>query len=206
MSGTIIDRLVVELGLDPKKFGAGAKEAQSRLDKINAAVKKLGIDESKLTEAQKKQFEALRRAATQAQRTTKELQSASSAGADFWDIMGKGAATFGVALSAVALKDMAQQAIQTNAAVSRISATLGMQAGEVDAWRKAVREATGSSGDGVFGTLQRVSDTLAGARFGNGFGDIPRIAALLSRASGGTPLPYIKSNGQPIDPEELLLS
>jgi hypothetical protein len=202
---TIIDSLVVELGLDPKKFAAGQKAAQSRIDKFDAAVKKLGIDETKLDATQKKHLKSLRDIATQSQRTGKELKSAGGAVEDFWATAKSGAMAFGAALGATALGDMARQAITANASVLRLSATLGMQAGEVDAWKKAIREATGSSGDGAFGTLQSISDTLSGARFGKGFGDIPRIAALLSRASG-TPLPFVKANGQPMDPEELLLS
>jgi hypothetical protein len=50
---TVIDSLVVQLGLDPKKFTAGHKEAQSRIEKFDLAIKKLGVERTKAQRAVK---------------------------------------------------------------------------------------------------------------------------------------------------------
>jgi coenzyme F420-reducing hydrogenase delta subunit len=71
MAGTIIDRLVVELNLDGKKFGSGAAEAQSRLEKFRKLVAALGIDEAKLDQKQKLALNSLEKVATQSQRAAR---------------------------------------------------------------------------------------------------------------------------------------
>ena len=206
MTATVIDRLVVELGLDPKKFGTGAKEAQSQIDKFNASVKKLGIDETKLTDVQKKSFNALRDLATQSKRTTKELEATTTAGEEFWGTFKKGALAFGAALGVEALKDLAVQSVNTNAALVRTSATLGMQAKDLDAWVKAIREGTGGTGGGVIGTLARLNSDLGSIPMrGQVPASLTMISSILAR-HGGKPTAWMGRNGQQIQARDLLLS
>ena len=206
MTATIIDRLVVELGLDPKKYGVGVKEATAQADKFDAAVKRLNIDETKLTDTQKKSFNALRELALQSKRTGKELEATASIGEEFWGTFKKGALAFGAALGVEALKDLAVQSVQTNAALSRTSATLGMQAKDLDSWVKAIREGTGGGGGGVIGTLARINSELGGlAQRGQVPTTLTAISAILAR-NGGKPMPFVGRNGQAVPARDLLLS
>ena len=58
---TIIDSLVVTLGLDPAKFGASAKAAIGQTDEITKAIKRLGVEEDKLSDKQKAALDDFRK-------------------------------------------------------------------------------------------------------------------------------------------------
>ena len=204
MSATVIDRLVVELGLDPKKYSAGTADAQARTEKFRKTIAGLGIDETKLDDKQKKGLESLRKVATQSQRTGKELQAAGTAGDEFWSVLKKGAIGFGAALGIVGLQRMMTDTIATNSALARTAPLLGMNAKALDTLNKAVREATGGTGAGVAGTMQGLSDSLQGLASGTIPEGLIQSLAMLSMRSGGPMTALRHPDGSALTPDELL--
>jgi len=204
MSATVIDRLVVELGIDPKKYSAGTADAQARTEKFRKTIAGLGIDETKLDDKQKKGLESLRKVATQSQRTGKELQAAGTAGDEFWSVLKKGAIGFGAALGIVGLQRMMTDTIATNSALARTAPLLGMNAKALDTLNKAVREATGGTGAGVAGTMQGLSDSLQGLASGTIPEGLIQSLAMLSMRSGGPMTALRHPDGSALTPDELL--
>ena len=202
---TVIDSLIVTLGLDPAKFSAGTKDAQSKLEKFNETVKKLGIDEAKLTKGQKEQLDALRKLAVQSEKTKKELAAATTVGDEFWGVMKKGALAFGAAFGVEALRDMGMASIGANAGLLRVSATLGMQGPQLDRWVKAVRALSGGSGEGAAGTLSSLSALAQGATMGDmgAFQSLNRLRYFLGVRTGVN-IPVMKDRTHALGADEIL--
>lgn len=198
MAESVIDRLVVTLGLNPKDFGKGAQQATKDADKFTASIKKLGIDEAKLNTEQKKHLGVLRDLATQSERTKKELGAAGAAGKEFWGILEKGAAGFGAALGIYSLGELAKQAVVTNAALYRTGAVLGMSSRQADMWGKAIRESVSGSAVDALGTLQRLSRLAQMPSLGQGMPrELIEAAARSAAVSGqGMQLPW-DASGKP---------
>ncbi len=201
----IIDSLVVTLDLDPKKFGSGAQAAQKKLTEFNGAIKKLGIDETKLTEQQKRRIDTLRQTEVQTARTGKELKSTETISKGLFSTLEKGALAFGAAMGVYGLKEFAMDAIHSGAALSRLSRTMGMSAQQADTWGKAVSESVGGSAAGALATVQGLSDELNGWQFGGSIDRVNRIVGLIRQATGAK-ITAFGPDGKPRSPQDFLKS
>lgn len=76
MGKTIIDELVVTLGLDPKQFAGKISEATAAQDKFSKGVKALGLKEKELTAEQQQKLTKLREAAAQEDKFNKQRSAA----------------------------------------------------------------------------------------------------------------------------------
>lgn len=126
---TIIDALVVELGLDASKFESGRKQAEEAFNKTRLGAKKTGDE----IEDQTKRLAA----------GFGEVKSG---------VLGLFAAFTGVGVAA-----FAQQMIKTDAATGRAAKSFGMATQELSKWEGAVKLAGGTAADaqsGIGGLVQ----------------------------------------------------
>jgi len=205
MPANIIDSLVVTLGLDPKQFGTEALAAQKRLDKFDATVKKLGIDEKKLTDVQRTQIKALREMQLQSDKAGKSLSFTSKIGGEMWGVLEKGALGFGAALGLMSLARTAENAVTFSAGIGRSAAFLGQATKEADAFGKAIYE-IGGNADEAISTLRGLNSIIQGRQYGDLTSlALARAASLLGGRTGRA-IDLNGANGQPLGPQQTLLA
>ena len=192
---TVIDSLIVTLGLDPKQFGTETGKAQTRIEKFDATVKKLGINETKLDASQKSALKSLRDVAAQSQRTGKELGAAGDAGSAFYGLLTKGAVGFAAALGLYSLDQFAKDTMNSVSAVGRLAAATGMSVHNFDTWGKAV-QAMGGSADEAMGGIRSLQTMIAMAP-SNGGADLIPFFGRLNMVTGGHLTPN-DANHKPI--------
>jgi hypothetical protein len=202
---TVIDSLIVTLGLDPSKYGSGVKKADKKLAAFEATCKRLGIEEKNLDDKQKVALKSLRDLATQSTRTGKELAATSGVGAELWSVMEKGALAFGAALGLDAIKDFTVASVQANAAMTRIGPNMGLAAKEADAWGKAVANSVGGNAQAALGTLQQLSNALSSTAFGQPPSALLAMAAQAARYNNGKPIAVLGAGGKARSQEDFLL-
>lgn len=115
---TVIDSLVIELGLDPKKFTAGQKAA----------------------------MEAFKKAQEEASSRAKLIESAGARAGQFFSKLRTEAIGFAALLiGGRGLKDFVSDTVTANANLGRMSKALGISSGELARWRTAAYLAGGSA-------------------------------------------------------------
>ena len=147
---TIIDSLLVTLGLDSSKFDAanskvskGLKDTGEQADKTGDKIKKSG----------------------------KDSESAFSGAA-------RGAAGFFVALGgAAALTSFIEKTVESNAALDRLAKNLGSSAETVSSWSQAA-EVAGGSAEGLQGTMDMLSKSQTELQLTGNSSLIPYFSAL----------------------------
>ena len=127
---TIIDALVVTLGLDPKQFKQGQKEALDSQKKFKEEATK----GTKEVEAQ----------ATKATASFAKLRN---------ELMGLAAAFVGMA----ALKSFADKITQTDANTSRMARSMNMSAKELTTWQGVATRAGGTA-DGIAASFKNITN------------------------------------------------
>jgi len=147
---TIIDSLLVKLGLDSSEFNAGKskvdkglKDTGSEADKAGAKLKKTGKD-----------------------------------GAEGFENVAKSAVKFLALLGGtMAVKRFAEQMIESSAALDRFSKNLGDSANTVSAWSNAA-ELAGGTAEGLQGTMDMLSKSQTELQLTGQSGLIPYFSAL----------------------------
>ena len=132
MSATIIDALIVELGLDTSKFSTSQK----------TAVRQLGD---------------LEKAGDKTEKSTKKISKASKEAAQGIDNLSRTVASFlAIIGGTVALKNWISDFIEGNAQLDRLSKNLGLSVPTISAWSNAT-EKLGGSAQALQGTLDMLS-------------------------------------------------
>lgn len=150
---TIIDSLVVTLGLDPSGFKKGQKEIKG------------GLDDTR----------------KQAEQTAKDMEAAGKRAASFFgSIRTELLALVGVTLSVQGLKSFITGMTDNLQQLAVNSRSLDMSAKSLDGWQRAA-EAAGSSAEKMTGTLSGFQNVLTQIRTGGGQ-DNPLWQALSSFA------------------------
>lgn len=135
---TLIDSLVVGLGLDPKGFEKGSKDARAELNKTR----------------------------NEARKTASEIEERGKQAAAFFTRLRNEALTFFAVLTVgTGLKDFAVNTITGASALGRLSANLGMSTRELSAWQKA-NERAGGTKDGIVAQLKESQQEAAKYRTG----------------------------------------
>jgi len=156
MAGTIIDALVVTLGLDSSGFNKGRKEVGE------------GLDETR----------------DNADRTAKDMEAAGKRAASFFgSIKTELLALVGITLSAQGIKKFVTSMTSDLVRLGVESRSLDMSSKALDGWERSA-EAAGSSADRITGNLQALQNVLTQIRTGGGQDD-PLFGALAS-FSGAT--------------------
>jgi len=132
MSATIIDALIVELGLDTSKFSTSQK----------TAVRQLGD---------------LEKAGDKTEKSTKKVGKASKEAAQGIDNLSRTVGSFlAIIGGTVALKNWISDFIEGNAQLDRLSKNLGLSVPTISAWSNAT-EKLGGSAQALQGTLDMLS-------------------------------------------------
>lgn len=147
---TIIDSLLVTLGLDSKGFDAGVK----KVDK------------------------GLKDAGDEAEKTGKKLKTAGEDGAQGFESAAKSAAKFlSVIGGAIAIKQFIQHQIEANAALDRLSKNLNDNVNAVSAWSNAA-ELAGGSAQGLQNDMSMLSQAQTELQLTGQSSLIPYFSAL----------------------------
>lgn len=150
MAGTIIDALVVTLGLDSSGFKKGQKEVSD------------GLDDTR----------------NDAERTAKDMEAAGKRAASFFgSIRNEIIALAGVSLSLYGVKNFVTDMTNSLTQLGVSSKALDMTAKELDGFTGAA-EAAGSSGEKIVGVLQNFQDLITEFRGGGDISNNPLTKTL----------------------------
>ncbi|MBD7320799.1 lytic transglycosylase domain-containing protein [Klebsiella pneumoniae] len=156
MAATVIDALLVTLGLDTSQFRKGQQEVSDDL---------------------KKQRE-------DAKNTAKEMAEQGKKAASFFSsIKTELLALTGVTVTAGGLMSLVKNTTSSLMDLSIQSKALGMSAKELDGWAKSA-EAAGSSAEKITNVLKGFQDAKQGATFGDFTNPLYEVAPILRRLSG----------------------
>lgn len=124
---------------------------------IDSLVVVLGLDPSKFTEGQKQAVLSLRKTEEGAEHTAKSMQSSGKKAAEFFSsIRNQALALTTALLGGMGLSRFAEHITQSDAAVGRMAKNVGMNTKELSAWQGAVQRAGGTS-EGVTGSIKGLS-------------------------------------------------
>lgn len=127
---TVIDSLVVTLGLDPKGFTQGQKQAAAAFLKTK----------------------------TEATKTAKDIEAAGKQAAEFFSkIRNEALALIGVLVGATGIEQFVKRMTAADAATGRLAKNLGVSTQEISAWESATERAGGSAEDAA-SAFQRLQD------------------------------------------------
>src|SRR4051812_47527281 len=120
MAATVVDALVVTLGLDPKNYNQGLKKAVEDLNKAK--------------------FEA--------SSTAKSIEASGKQAAQFFTkLRNEAIALFAVFTGITGIKNFVADIVSTDAATGRLARNLGMSAATLTQWENAAELAGGTAGD-----------------------------------------------------------
>ncbi|MEP9844469.1 lytic transglycosylase domain-containing protein [Klebsiella sp. GN_Kp186] len=157
MAATVIDALLVTLGLDTSDFRKGQKDVSDDLKKQREDAKK----------------------------TAKEMaEQGKKAAAFFGSIKTELLALTGVTVTAGGLMSLVKNTTSSLMDLSIQSKALGMSAKELDGWAKSA-EAAGSSAEKITNVLKGFQDAKQGATFGDFTNPLYEVAPILRRLTGG---------------------
>lgn len=150
MAGTIIDALVVTLGLDSSGFKKGQKDVSE------------GLDETR----------------NNADKAAKDMEAAGKRAASFFgSIRNEIIALAGVSLSLYGVKNFVTDMTNSLTQLGVSSKALDMSAKELDGWTGAA-EAAGSSAEKITGVLQNFQDLVTTFRGGGDISENPLVKTL----------------------------
>jgi len=153
---TIIDQLLVTLGLEPQGFKKGAQEVTDAEKQINKATQD---GEAKRKKIDKDQGERQRKYAKETERHNKQqIESFNKIKHQLLGIMG---AYIGLR----SLKNFAMNAIFDESAFGRLSDVVGMSANQIAAWGLAARSIGGDAKE-MSGEILKAQGTLGAMRIG----------------------------------------
>ncbi|STU25614.1 transglycosylase SLT domain-containing protein [Klebsiella pneumoniae] len=156
MAATVIDALLVTLGLDTSDFRKGQKDVSDDLKKQREDAKK----------------------------TAKEMaEQGKKAAAFFSSIKTELLALTGVTVTAGGLMSFVKNTTSGLMELSIQSKALGMSAKELDGWAKSA-EAAGSSAEKITNVLKGFQDAKQGATFGDFTNPLYEVAPILRRLTG----------------------
>jgi hypothetical protein len=135
---TVIDSLVVTLGLDPKAFKAGSAQVRSDLKSTS----------------------------DEATKTAKEMEARGKQAAEFFSkIRNEALAMLAVFTAGVGLKNFVENTIVGAASLGRLSQNLGMSTERLSAWQRVAEDAGGTA-EGMTAQLKESQKTIAQFRMG----------------------------------------
>lgn len=127
---TVIDSLIVKLGLDTKDFQKGSKDADASFKKTKQGAKQAG----------------------------KEIEQGGKQGAEFFNQLRKSAVQFFSVLTVGrGIADFTRNIITTGAQLDRMATRVGESASSLSRWQGAVRQ-SGGSAEGFLATVQGISN------------------------------------------------
>lgn len=158
---TVIDSLIIELGLDSKQLTAGAREVEAFLDKTKSVAKRAGDDIE-----------------TQGRKITEVFTALKGGLAGMLGLMGAGA-----------IGSFIDHVIRLDANTSRLSRTIGVSTREMSIWQGVFKQ-VGGSAEEASAAFASMSSGMAAIRSGVSMPS-PVFAQLMARSGvgPGTPMP-----------------
>ena len=158
MSTTVIDALLVTLGLDATQFTKGVDASTKAQAKLTAGAA-----------AGAKDVEQLEKKLAGAQVTrAKEMEArAKSVAEGFKKIRNEALGLLALFTAGMGLKSFAENTINTAAGLDRMSANLGMSAKDLSMWQLAAKHAGGTA-EGMTGQLKAAASDIAQFKMGLG--------------------------------------
>src|SRR5215472_3116185 len=132
---TVIDSLIVELGLDPKKYDEGLKNS------IAARLKLAEIEDRQQRERDRRQQQSLDAKRRAIEDNNRKIGNAFESTTN--KVLAFGAAVIGAA----SLADFVKQTVTLDANIGRLANNLGVSTEALSAWEGAVRQVGGATGD-----------------------------------------------------------
>lgn len=127
---------------------------------IDALIVTLGLDTSGWTAGQRKAVDALRKTEAEAARTAKQLEAQGNLAASFFGkVRNEIVALTAAYLSASAIKSFAERITETDAALGRLSVNTGMSVEDLAAWEGAAQR-TGGSAEGMAASISGIARQL----------------------------------------------
>lgn len=174
---TIIDSLLVTLGLDGSKFNAGRQDVKKSLGELRAEADRTAkaVDFAKKSGASAGE---IKRLGAEAQKAAKALQDAAKAAGNGFENVAKSAASFlAVIGGTVAIQRFIADVISSGAALDRLSQNLGASANDISAWSNAA-ELAGGSADGLQGTFDMLNKSQTEMQLTGQSALIPYLSSL----------------------------
>lgn len=140
---------------------------------IDSLVVQLGLDSSNFVTEQKKAILAIRATEEQAQRSAAGLERSGGQGAAFFNTMKGAALGLSSVLAGLGLKNLAIDAINTGSQTKRLADNLVMSTTEITKWGAAIEHIAGGSTEGFAATLQNLSQQFEGLSEGQMSSVIP---------------------------------
>jgi len=155
---TIIDALVVTLGLDASDYKKGAKEVEKvgkdTDEKISKSKKKLSDEDKKIAEEQKKR--------------AKEMEARNKAMAQGINkLRNEALGLLAVFTAGMGIKNFIESTIDSGASLSRMSKNLHMTAKDLAEYKLA-NQMAGGSAEGMVAQLQQASEDVSNLQLGKG--------------------------------------
>lgn len=186
---TVIDALLVTLGLDPSGFERGAQRAERAQRSIEGrAIEGAGIIDGqerktdnlrrqRSTKAEKERLELDRKQREARNKQGKEVEEkAKQAIQGFSKMRNEALSFFAAVVGATGIKGFLENMIGTAAGLDRVSANLGMSAKDLSMWQLA-NERAGGSAEGM--TAQLKDANIEVARYRSGGGITEKMGGLL---------------------------
>lgn len=136
---TVIDSLIVELGLDAAKFQKGTTEQKRALKELEDQDRKFAQQHKKVNE---------------------EFEAGFSKATDAFGKLKMAVGFFGVALTATGIKDFVFSTMNGVAATGRLAHSLGMSTQALQAWGLAAQASAGASADSAASSIANLSQQL----------------------------------------------
>jgi len=149
---------------------------------IDSLLIELGLDTSKFDQNQKKSVEQLRKLDEQAQKTGKNIQKSADDIGDGFNFAKDALMAFGSVLSFSAMKNFLADTTKTNIAIGNTSQLLGMSAAELKAWGQMAELVGGDLGS-ITDTFKNLQSNLAQVKMGGGQEFLKNIA-YIQQATG----------------------
>jgi hypothetical protein len=127
---------------------------------IDSLVVALGLDASGFTKGQKDATTAMKKTSDEATRTAKELEARGKQAAQFFgQIKNQVVGLFAVFTAGKGLSSFVSDVVSADAAVGRVAKNIGMSTDSLSAWQ-GVAERAGGSAAGITGTLKNMSSQM----------------------------------------------
>ena len=180
---TIVDALVVTLGLDTKGMKDGATAASASLKKTEDAAKKTAKVVSDAEKASAKaKVDATKATEAAATKASKEAEArGKSMAMAFSKIRNEALALVGVFTAGMGIKSFVESTIGGAASLGLMSTNLNMSTEKLSAWQRAAERAGGTA-EGMTAQLQESAAESAKAKAGEGTGTSAKFYAM-----GGDP-------------------
>lgn len=175
---TVIDTLIVALGLDASKFTAGVNKASKDEDKLTSSTAKLSKETDKASKAANNHGKELAQMAGQGVKAFNDMRTAA-------------VSMFASYLTASGIEKLIVNLTSADAKLGYLAKSTGQSAEEIKAWSNAAEQAGGSA-EGMQASMSKVSSSVSDFVTGRGGVDFVSYLSRMGMAIDSTSLQSMK--------------